>query len=65
MLAKAGRVVSGAMMFVLFALIALLPGCTPMDATGRFDSSDTARASDDTAGESDTMSSDSGARTPV
>ena len=65
MLAQAGRVVTGAMMFVLFALIALLPGCTSVDYTGRFDSSDTATAADDTAGESDTMSADSGALPPA
>ena len=65
MLAQAGRVVTGAMMFVLFALIALLPGCTSVDYTGRIDSSDTATAADDTAGESDTMSADSGALPPA
>jgi hypothetical protein len=53
------------MMFVLFALFALLPGCTPLDATGRFDSSDTATGSDDTADDSDTMSADSGVLPPA
>lgn len=51
-------------MFVLFALSALLPGCTPLDNAGRFDSSDTAASGDDTADDSDTMSADSGAQTP-
>lgn len=52
-------------MFVLSALIALLPGCTPMDATGRFDSADTANASGDSSDDSDTMSADSGASPPT
>ena len=34
-------------MFVLFALIALLPSCTSLDSTGRIDSSDTAASADD------------------
>lgn len=52
-------------MFVLFALIALLPSCTSLEGTGRIDSSDTAASADDTADDSDTMSADSGAQTPA
>lgn len=51
-------------MFVLFALIAL-PGCTSLDYTGKFDSTDTAAASDDTGRDSDTMSADSGSTPPA
>ena len=52
-------------MFVLFALIALLPSCTSLDTTGRFDSSETGASGEDTAQDSDTMSADSGAKSPA